>query len=60
MAAAVFAVRGAGLFLEVGVGMAAFGIFAVLLKLPTSGELSMLNGLAARGLARLGLRTRPA
>jgi O-antigen/teichoic acid export membrane protein len=58
MAAAVFAVRGAGLFLEVGVGLAAFGIFAVLLKLPTSAELSMLNGLAARGLAKLGMRTR--
>lgn len=56
MAAAVFAVSPAGLPAEVAAGVAAFGIFALLLRVPTSAELSLLSGFGVRVRSRLGLR----
>ncbi|HEX9097367.1 MAG TPA: flippase [Candidatus Dormibacteraeota bacterium] len=54
MAVAVFVVAPAGLFAEVAAGLAAFGIFALLLRVPTSAELALLRGLGLRVRARLG------
>jgi O-antigen/teichoic acid export membrane protein len=53
MAASVFAVSPAGLFAEVAAGLATFGIFALILRVPTSSELALLRGFGARLRSRL-------
>lgn len=56
MVAVVIAVSRAGLFAEVGAGLAAFTVGALLLRVPTSDELGLLRGFGARVLSRLPLR----
>lgn len=53
MAAAVFAVSRGGLFVEVAVGAVAFTVFGLLLRVPTSDEVTQLRELAGRIRARL-------
>jgi len=53
MASAVFAVSGAGLLVQVSVGVVAFSIFGLLLKVPTADELNLLRGFGARAYMRL-------
>jgi O-antigen/teichoic acid export membrane protein len=56
MAGVVLAVSRAGLIAEITAGLVAFGIFALLLRVPTAGELTLLRGFGARLLTRLRLR----
>jgi O-antigen/teichoic acid export membrane protein len=56
MVAVVIAVSREGLFVEVGAGLAAFAVGALILRLPTSDELALLRGFGARVLSRLPLR----
>lgn len=53
MAAAVFAASRAGLVAEVVAGVVAFAVFATLLRVLTSAEITLLRGLGARVRTRL-------
>jgi O-antigen/teichoic acid export membrane protein len=55
MVAVVIAVSPAGLFAEVGAGLAAFAVGALILRLATSDETALLRGLGARVRSRLRL-----
>jgi O-antigen/teichoic acid export membrane protein len=55
MALAVFAASPAGLVPEIGAGLVMFTAFALLLRLPTPDELTMLRGFGARMRGRLRL-----
>jgi O-antigen/teichoic acid export membrane protein len=55
MAVTVLAVARAGLIAEIAAGLVAFGIFALILRVPTSGELALFRGFCRRLGARLGL-----
>jgi O-antigen/teichoic acid export membrane protein len=59
MAVVVIAVSPAGLYAEVAAGLAAFGVFALIFRVLSSAELTMLRGFASGLGTRLRLRAMP-
>jgi hypothetical protein len=59
MAVVVIAVSPAGLFAEVAAGLAAFGVFALIFRVLSSAELTLLRRSASRLGTRLRLRAMP-